>query len=58
MREIRLHGSEGGGAEPIGSPYPYHSAPPRTCGSDRLWDGLPIRPTFVTCRRVRAEGHA
>ena len=28
MREIRLSGSEGGGAKPIASPYPYlHSAP-------------------------------
>jgi len=24
MREIRLSGSEGGGANPIVSPYPYH----------------------------------
>ena len=28
MREIRLSGSEGGGAKPIASPYPYlHLAP-------------------------------
>jgi hypothetical protein len=26
MRENRLSGSEGGGAEPINSPYPYPSA--------------------------------
>jgi len=31
MREIRLYGSEGGGA--VGSPYPYQSAP--NCGAMR-----------------------
>jgi hypothetical protein len=25
MRETRLSGSEGGGANPIVSPYPYHA---------------------------------
>jgi len=28
MRETRLSGSEGGGAKPIASPYPYFSVAP------------------------------
>ena len=38
MRETRLSGSEGGGAKPIGSPYPYH----------RLHECLGIKTTFVS----------
>ncbi len=34
MRETRLSGSEGGGAKPIASPYPYHKA----------WGASPRKP--------------
>ncbi len=32
MREIRTSGSEGGGAKPIASPYPYQACPALDAG--------------------------
>ena len=61
MREIRLHGSEGGGARTIGPPYPYRSSY-AAFGTDpreklRSFFG-PERREPISTRAIRRDGAA
>ena len=50
MRETRTSGSEGGGAKPIVSPYPYHSHRPvfMDTGFRRYDNESPMVPFILT----------
>jgi hypothetical protein len=54
MRETRLSGSEGGGANPIVSPYPYHATLLRTWRTLRLNVFLRVSVSLWLCFHVIA----